>query len=39
MVHYEPFEARDRLPGMMTLISLAIAVAFVFSLAVTLGYP
>jgi len=24
---------------MMTLISLAIAVAFVFSLAVTLGYP
>ena len=31
-------ELRDRLPGMMTLISLAIAVAFVFSLAVTLGY-
>ena len=26
-------------PGMMTLISLAITVAFVFSLAVTLGYP
>ena len=32
-------EMRDRLPGMMTLISLAITVAFVFSLAVTLGYP
>ena len=32
-------EMRDRLPGMMTLISLAISVAFVFSLAVTLGYP
>jgi Cu2+-exporting ATPase len=31
-------ELRDRLPGMMTLISLAIAVAFVFSAAVTLGY-
>jgi Cu2+-exporting ATPase len=31
-------ELRDRLPGMMTLISLAISVAFVFSLAVTLGY-
>src|SRR5262245_16837677 len=30
---------RDRLPGMMTLISLAISVAFVFSLAVTLGFP
>ena len=28
-----------RLPGMMTLIALAIAVAFVFSVAVTLGYP
>ena len=27
-------ELRDRLPGMMTLISLAISVAFVFSLAV-----
>ena len=26
-------------PGMMTLISLAISVAFVFSLAVTFGYP
>jgi Cu2+-exporting ATPase len=32
-------ELRDRLPGMMTLISLAITVAFVFSLAVTVGYP
>jgi Cu2+-exporting ATPase len=31
-------ELRDRQPGMMTLISLAITVAFVFSLAVTLGY-
>jgi Cu2+-exporting ATPase len=31
-------ELRDRLPGMMTLISLGISVAFVFSLAVTLGY-
>jgi P-type Cu2+ transporter len=32
-------ELKDRLPGMMTLISLAISVAFVFSAAVTLGYP
>jgi len=32
-------EIRDRLPGMMTLISLAISVAFVFSVVVTLGYP
>jgi Cu2+-exporting ATPase len=32
-------ELRERKPGMMTLISLAITVAFVFSLAVTLGYP
>ena len=32
-------ELRDRLPGMMTLIALAIAVAFAFSAAVTLGYP
>ena len=32
-------EVRDRLPGMMTLISLAITVAFVFSLAVTFGFP
>jgi Cu2+-exporting ATPase len=31
-------ELRERKPGMMTLISLAITVAFVFSLAVTLGY-
>jgi Cu2+-exporting ATPase len=31
-------EMRDRLPGMMTLISLAISVALVFSAAVTLGY-
>ena len=32
-------ELRGRLPGMMTLISLAITVAFVFSAAVTLGFP
>ncbi len=32
-------EMRVRLPGMMTLISLAISVAFVFSLAVTFGFP
>ncbi|HEY6005458.1 MAG TPA: heavy metal translocating P-type ATPase, partial [Anaeromyxobacter sp.] len=32
-------EVRARLPGMMTLISLAIGVAFAFSLAVTVGYP
>jgi Cu2+-exporting ATPase len=32
-------ELRARLPGMMTLIALAIAVAFVFSAAVALGYP
>lgn len=31
-------ELRARLPGMMTLIALAISVAFVFSAAVTLGY-
>jgi P-type Cu2+ transporter len=31
-------ELRDRMPGMMTLIALAISVAFVFSIAVTLGY-
>ncbi len=30
-------ELRDRLPGMMTLISLAISVAFAYSLAVTFG--
>jgi Cu2+-exporting ATPase len=32
-------EVRDRLPGMMTLIALAITVAFVFSAIVTLGFP
>ena len=32
-------ELADRLPGMMTLISLAISVAFLYSAAVTLGYP
>ncbi|MDQ4024164.1 MAG: copper-translocating P-type ATPase, partial [Actinomycetota bacterium] len=32
-------ELKDRLPGMMTLISLAITVSFVFSLAVTFGFP
>lgn len=32
-------ELHDRLPGMMTLISLAISVAFIFSAAVTVGYP
>jgi Cu2+-exporting ATPase len=32
-------ELRARLPGMMTLIALAITVAFAFSIAVTLGYP
>jgi Cu2+-exporting ATPase len=32
-------ELRARLPGMMTLIALGITVAFVFSLAVALGYP
>jgi len=32
-------ELKDRSPGMMTLISLAILVAFVFSAAVTLGFP
>ena len=32
-------EIQDRLPGMMTLISLAITVAFGFSVAVTLGVP
>ncbi|MFO7893651.1 MAG: heavy metal translocating P-type ATPase [Longimicrobiales bacterium] len=31
-------ELKDRLPGMMTLIALAITVAFAFSLAVTLGF-
>src|SRR3954469_19025942 len=32
-------ELRDHAPGMMTLITLAITVAFVFSVAVTLGFP
>lgn len=32
-------EMRARLLGMMTLIALAISVAFVFSIAVTLGFP
>ena len=32
-------EIRSRLPGMMTLIALAISVAFLFSLVVTLGFP
>jgi Cu2+-exporting ATPase len=32
-------ELADRRPGMMTLIALAITVALVFSLAVTLGFP
>jgi P-type Cu2+ transporter len=32
-------ELKDRLPGMMTLIALAISVAFVFSAVVTFGYP
>lgn len=32
-------ELKDRLPGMMTLISLAIIVALTFSAAVTLGFP
>jgi P-type Cu2+ transporter len=32
-------ELADRRPGMMTLIALAISVAFAFSLAVTFGFP
>ncbi|HEU4764430.1 MAG TPA: heavy metal translocating P-type ATPase [Candidatus Eisenbacteria bacterium] len=32
-------ELADRRPGMMTLISLAISVAFLFSLFVTFGFP
>src|SRR5690348_11763168 len=32
-------ELRERVPGMMTLIALAIGVAFLFSAVVTLGYP
>jgi len=31
-------ELKDRLPGMMALISLAISVAFIFSVAVTFGF-
>ena len=31
-------ELKDRVPGMMTLIALAISVAFLFSAVVTLGY-
>src|SRR5262249_40926113 len=38
-IHGAATEIRDRLPGMMTLISLAITVAFGFSLAVTFGFP
>src|SRR5205823_5177390 len=32
-------ELKARLPGMMTLIALAITVAFAFSLVVTFGFP
>jgi Cu2+-exporting ATPase len=32
-------ELKNRIPGMMTLIALAISVAFTFSVAVTLGFP
>src|ERR1051326_5942466 len=32
-------EVKDRVPGMMTLIALAITVAFVFSVVVTVGFP
>ncbi len=32
-------EIKDRLPGMMTLIALAISVAFAFSVAVVFGFP
>ena len=32
-------ELKDRQPGMMTLIALAVSVAFFFSLAVTFGFP
>jgi Cu2+-exporting ATPase len=32
-------ELRDRVPGMMTLIALAISVAFTFSVAVSFGFP
>jgi len=33
------YELKDRSPGMMTLIALAICVAFVFSAVVTVGFP
>src|SRR5215472_452326 len=32
-------ELKERLPGMMTLIALAISVAFIFSALVTFGFP
>ena len=32
-------ELKDRAPGMMVLIALAISVAFVFSVVVTIGFP
>jgi len=32
-------ELKDRVPGMMTLIALAISVSFVFSAIVTIGFP
>jgi P-type Cu2+ transporter len=32
-------ELRDRVPGMMTLIALAISIAFSFSVAVSFGFP
>jgi Cu2+-exporting ATPase len=38
-IHGALGELRARLPGMMTLIALAISVAFVFSVAVTIGFP
>jgi Cu2+-exporting ATPase len=38
-IHGAVRELRNRLPGMMTLIALAISVAFIFSAAVTFGYP
>jgi Cu2+-exporting ATPase len=38
-IHGALRELADRLPGMMTLISLAITVAFVYSAAVTFGFP
>jgi P-type Cu2+ transporter len=38
-VHGAARELQARLPGMMTLIALAISVAFIYSAAVTLGFP